>query len=296
MKPRPLHAILGLLLTGALQATPLNPDHVPDRANWFLHADLDQLRDTSVGGLMMEEVEKKHGKQLRAVKRMFSLNPFSDLHGVTLWGPGEKDQAAVVIKASFDREHLTDLISAAKDHETSAHHEQTVHSWKDDKEEAKTQHGAFFGEDLVVISEQKQLVLHTLDVLDGRADAMDTPVATEPASFLLGLASLEDLDIKGDDAELFRKARSLQARFHERNDRLHAELTIEAAAPRDATRFAKVLEGIVALGELGNEKIAGLELEHTVTVKGGTTVHASLSIPSTHVLQAMEEAGALGKP
>ena len=226
---------------------------------------------------------------------MFSINPFTDLHGITLWGPGEKDQAALVIKASFDREHLTDLISAAKDHKTSDHHGQTVHSWSDEKKEGKTQHGVFYGEDMIVFSERRKLVLQTLDVLDGRSEALEGSAGTESASFLFGLVSLEDLDIQGDDARIFRQVRSMQARFHEHGERLHCELTMVATGGEEATRFAKVLNGIVALGELTNENIANLKLDSTVTVKDGSTVHASMSIPSEHILQAMKEAGALGK-
>ena len=297
MKTKPLPALLSLLIAGILPAaaTPLNPDQVPGKASWYLHADLDNLRDTSVGTLLMESVEEKHGKQLRAVKRMFSINPFTDLHGLTLWGPGEKDQAALVVKGSFDREHLTDLISAAKDHETSDHHGQTVHAWADEKKEDKMQYGAFHGDDLIVFSEQRRLVLQTLDVLDGRSDALESASGGESASFLLGVANLEDIDIRGDDAHIFSKVRSLQARFHEEEERLHCEIKMTTTSNEEAKRFAKVLEGIVALGELTNENIANLDLASNIAVKDDTTVHASMSIPSEHLLEAMKEAGALGE-
>ena len=283
---------LGALLFGALTATaaPLQPEQVSSKANWFIHADLDELRTTQVGTTLMEAVEKEHGRQLKAVKRMFSLNPFTDLHGITLYGSGSKDEAVALINATCDREHLEDLIGASKEYETTDHHSNTIHSWKDDK--GKVQHGAFFGESLVVISERKKLVGHALDVLDKRADSMDA-MSTKSA-FMFGLVNLDGIDVKGDEAKMFEKAKSLQGRLFEQGDRLHAEIVIEAADKALAQRFQKVLDGIVALGELANEDLAALELGMTTTITDGNKVTATMSVPNNRILELMEEAGELG--
>jgi len=289
----PTRLLLSFLLLGALgtQATPLEPAQIPKEANWFVHADLDKLRESSAGQLVVGAIEEKHGNQLKAVKRIFSINPFTDLHAITLWGNGEKDQAAALVRATFDREHLTDLIGAADDHQTSNHHDDVVHTWTDKK---KTNFGAFVGRDLIVFSEQKNLVLLSLDVLARRSDATEKASPAGPASFLLGFANLDGIEIKGDEAKLLQQVKSLQVRFFERDTRLHAAIDLEAADPDKASRFAKVLDGIVALGQLTNEDIANLNLNTEVSVKDGNTVQATLSIPSDLILNAIKEAGDLG--
>jgi hypothetical protein len=292
MNTTKLFPSLGALLLGTIAATaaPFQPGQVSEDANWFLHADLDNLRNTQVGATLMEAIEKEHGRQLKAVKRMFSLNPFTDLHGVTIYGSGEEDEAVALIHATFQRDHLEDLIGASDGYKTTQHHSNTIHTWKDD--DKKVQNGAFFGKDLVIISEHKGLVSDALDVLDKRADGMKA-LSTQSA-FMFGLINLEGIDIQGDEAKLFEKARSLQGRLFEQDGRLHAELVIEAADNALAKRFQKVLDGIVALGELANEDLASLELGMQTSIKDGTMVTATMSIPNDRMLELMEEAGELG--
>jgi hypothetical protein len=112
---------------------------------------------------------------------------------------------------------------------------------------------------------------------------------------MLGLVNLENLDLRGDEAMLLEKARSLQCRMYEENNRLHAAMTIEATNGQEAKRFGKVLEGIIALGELTSDEIAKLDIRADVSMKDGSKVHAVLSIPSKHILSAMKEAGELSK-
>ena len=177
---------LGAIVLSALTATaaPLQPNQISEKANWFIHADLDDLRTPKVGTTLMEAIEKEHGRQLKAVKRMFSLNPFTDLHGITLYGNGEKDRAVMLINGTFDRAHVEDLIGASDGYKTSTHQDDTVHTWKDKQ---RTQHGAFLGDDLVIISEHKTLVVHALEVLNERKPSMEAGTfGTSPSAILLG--------------------------------------------------------------------------------------------------------------
>jgi hypothetical protein len=274
-------------------AGPINPDQISGQANWYVHADLDTLRGTEIGKTLMAAVEDEHGRKLKAVKRMFSLNPMTDLHGITLYGNGEKDKAVILINGIFDRAHVEDLIRASDGYKTSTHHEDTVHTWKDKE---KTQHGAFFGDDLVIMSEHKMLVVHALEVLNGRKPSMDAGTfGTSPSAILLGFANLEGIDIKGDEAKLLEKARALRIRFFEQGERLHAELVIHAANNDDAVRIRKVLDGMVALGQLDNEDLEELGIELVTSVEEDTDVTARLSAPSRNLLKLVDQAGKLDK-
>src|SRR5688500_13541667 len=76
----------------------LAPAEVPASAQWLLHADLDAMRDSETGKAVFAEIEVKHGDQLRAFKRMFSLHPITDLHDVTLYGDGKPEHAVALIE------------------------------------------------------------------------------------------------------------------------------------------------------------------------------------------------------
>ena len=288
----PVVALVGAALP--VHATPFKPAQVSGMANWFVHADLDALRSTETGKTLMEAVEAEHGAKLRAIKRMFSLNPLKDLKGITLYGSGEKDEGVVLIRAACDRAHLEDLIAAAKDHETSKHGDATVHSWFDEKKD-KPQHGAFHNDDLVIISDHKRLVRHALDVLSGAEPHLEAGhgYGTPPAPVLVGLVNLEGIDVYGHEATLVAKAKSVRARLMERNHRVVMEMTVEAADRAEAARFRKVLDGMIALGELAHDELAAIDLESSVTIDRGTFVTARLSAPNRHVLELIDHADKL---
>ena len=113
----PLATIIAAVLatTAIAGAAPFKPGRLPANTNWFLHLDFDGLRATDAGKELVARLEEKKGAQFRAIKRMFSLNPLTDLGGVTIAGPGKKDVAVVLIEGRFDRAHIEDIIAAAKD-------------------------------------------------------------------------------------------------------------------------------------------------------------------------------------
>ena len=292
MKTTKLLLPLGLLLLTVhpAPATPFSASEVSQDAKWHLHADLDSMRSSTMGRLMVSAIEKKHEDKMKAAKRMFSLNPLTDLQAVTLWGPGEKDQGVALIRGTFDRAHLEDLIGAADEHSTSNHQSHTVHTWED---KGTTQHGAFVGNDLAVMGRQKELVTLALDVLDQRAPGMAEPAAQAPSALLLGLADLQGLDLKGDNAKLIEKAISLGGRVFEDAGRLQAQGKVTAANAEDAQRIQSILEGMIAMAELANENLQALDLKSTIKIEGDTTVTATLSIANEPLLELVKEAGDL---
>ena len=278
---------LALFAAGSAQATPFTPDEVPAKANWFAHADLDTLRGTKIGSQIVAKIEDEHGAQLRAVKRMFSLNPVTDLQGITLWGTGEKDKGAVIIRGEFDPEHLTDLIAGAQDYESWEHEGTTIHTWRDEKKD-EIQFGSFPSSNVVVISGQKSFVIETVDVFGGRADALESGFESSETVFALGVANLEEMDVEGEESQMLEKAKTLRLRLFEDSEQMHAELTVEVLENQHATRLKRVLEGIIALGELSNDELAGMKLDSKVSVSDGTTVTASLSVPHDKMMKLLE--------
>ena len=199
-----------LAITGTLAAAPLKPDQIPAAAKWFLHIDFDGLRETATGKDLFAQVEEQHGRQFRAIKRMFSLNPLTDLAGVTLMGPGGKDMAVALIDGRFDRAHIEDIIGAADDYDTHRHGDFTVHEWTDDKK-GKPQFGAFVSDNLIAFSEQEGLLHDALDVLGGKKDSLPAdPYCKKNGAFAAGWARLADIEVDDEESQLLRKAEELR--------------------------------------------------------------------------------------
>ena len=63
-------AILLLALAASLPAAELVPARIPASAKWFLHADLDAMRESETGKAVFAQIEAEHGAKLTALKRI----------------------------------------------------------------------------------------------------------------------------------------------------------------------------------------------------------------------------------
>lgn len=288
MKP----ILLSLSLAGLLSAGEFRPELVAPDAKWWLHADLAAAKQTAPGQRMVEAIETKHGDQLNALKLMFSVNPMTDLNGITLFGDGRKDMAVAVIDGRFNREHLEGLVKAADDYKSHTHEGFTIHTWED---KGKRQHASFASAELLVFSHDQSLLHQALDVItSGKGLSSDDFTTTGPgAPFVVGSARISEVEMDEDESKLLRKAETLKVALHESNDRMKARMLLEVGDPRDGQRFKQVMEGFVALFELSDAMSNPEDMTFTVnTTGGGRTVNSAMSMPSSMMVDWMEKEGA----
>ncbi|MEM1083631.1 MAG: hypothetical protein AAGI48_05875 [Verrucomicrobiota bacterium] len=285
--------LLPLLLSAAAQAAPFEPGRVSQDAKWWLHADLDAVRNTAIGKRLVTEIEEKKGDQLNALKLMFSVNPLTDLGGITLYGNGKKDQAVALIDGSFDREHLEGILKAADDFETENHGELTVMSWTDEEKD-KRQHAAFVHDDLVAFSERKPLLIEALDVFSKNNGMVADPFVADAASqpFLIGTALLGEIELDDDESKLLGKADSLRIALAETGERMEGRMRVEVGKSSDGLLLGKVLEGIMALASLTDDRLGDADFRNSVsTADGGKTVECEMSMTSSGMITIMEQNG-----
>lgn len=288
MKP----ILLSLSLAGILSAGEFRSERVAPEAKWWLHADIAAAKQTAPGQRMVEAIETKHGDQLNALKLMFSVNPMTDLESITLFGDGRKDMAVALIEGRFNREHLEGLVKAADDYDHHTHASFGVHSWED---KGKRQHAAFASGDLLVFSHEKGLLHRALDVLASGSGLADDPFvsAESSAPFVVGSAQLSEVEMDEDESRLLRKAEVLKLAFHESGGRMDARMLLEAGSPADGKRFQRVMEGIIALGELSVALDKANEMTFTTNTSAeGRIVNSSISMPAAMMVEWMEAEGA----
>lgn len=288
------HLLLPCLFATALHAAEFNPAHVSRDANWWLHADLEAVRNTGIGKRIVETIEDKKGAQLRAAKRMFSINPVTDLRGITLYGDGRKDRAVAIIHGNFDRAHLEDLVAAADDYRSETKNGVVVHSWTDKK---KRQHAFFAADDLLVFSHFEDLLHGAMTTLkNGGMDPDPFVSAGAGAPFLVGSATLSEVEMDGDESELLGHAETLRIALAEAGGRMEGRMLVETADPADGERFRKVMDGMIALGELGNATLREADMRFEArSENGGRGVRCTLSLPVATMMTMMEQDGAFDR-
>lgn len=282
---------LAITLLTPLRAAELNPAQISPQANWWFHADLDGARASLVGKRMVTEIQSRMGPKLTALKRMFSVNPLTDLSSITLYGDGRQDHAVALIHGQFDRAHLEDLVKAADQYDATDHAGLVIHQWLD---KGKTQFASFAADDLLAFSHDPILLRQAIDVLSsGIGMAADEFVTASPSRPIIAAAvDMTEIEMDQETSRLVREARGMKFTLAETGDRMAARMRIDVQEPKQGERLRQVVTGIVALGQLGDETINALDLLFDARSSDrGRTITTTMSLPSMEMLQLMDAYG-----
>jgi hypothetical protein len=290
-------AIIPLLfLVGPLPAGEIVPSRIPPSAPWQLHADVDAMRASETGKTLFARIEADHGAKLRAFKRMFSLHPLNDLHGITLYGDGKPEHAVALIDGTFDRAHIEDVVRAADGYQPGSHAGYAVHHWKD---KGISQHAAFASDSLLVFSRQRDLLHDALDVLKANAPAKPDAffAANGGKPLIAASARLSEIDMPGDEARLVRMARTLRVAFNEHGGRFTVRIGAETADATNAEQLRRMLDGVIAFAQASDARFDGLDLRADLATDAGQpALKVALSLPVTEWIPLMEKAAGNASP
>ena len=92
------------------RAEPLDLSRVPAKAVWFMHADIDAARESTVINRMYERAMKMHPRleqMMTLATGMVGMDPRKDLHDITVYGlDTDKKNAVMIVQAAANREFL----------------------------------------------------------------------------------------------------------------------------------------------------------------------------------------------
>lgn len=277
--------LLALALVAAsaslASAEPLDLGRVPAKAVWMMHADMDAARESTVVKRMYERAIKKHPQletMLGMGTKMMGMDPRKDLHDVTVYGlDTDKKNAVMVVHADANREFLEKMVEKARDHKTMKHRDYTLHQWTHKGwkgREGETVVGAFFKDDVMVFARSAAQVEMALDVLAGKAEAVDgdSPLAgrVRPGSILVGRAVAIDPDTK---CPVLKQGRGYRVAMGENDGMSFYRARLEMDSEEAARQAEAVTEGFVALGKLrfGDEPQVMKLIDGVETTTSGST-------------------------
>ena len=102
----------------AVSASPVKRADLPAQPGFVLHLDCDALRPTAIGKFLLAEMSKPEAdNKFAAFQSMFSFDPRSALHGLTLYSAGSSPEDGVlVVYADFDAGRLVTMAPSVKYH------------------------------------------------------------------------------------------------------------------------------------------------------------------------------------
>jgi len=289
----PIAAVMGA--AGSAWAGQLETAWIPEDPSFVVHIDVEQLRETRLGQILLEDEFELGITQARGeVMSEIGVDPATELNGVTVYAIGPDIEAATVLLHTTDK--IDALIEALGEREDEldgygafTKRGRTIHSWDKDGEEPVYAHVMPLDEDrLVVVSQKLERVMSAVDVIEGEernfADARSPGLALKPDRDALLYAEFGALaEIPGLDpaSEILQHSQAIQAQLREVGEHLRFDFLVDAGSEERAGDISDVLTGTIALGRLiasDDPDLAFLkDLTRGLTVKAkGTRIAASL--------------------
>ena len=242
-------------------AGPMNPRYVAASAAWVLHLDLDLLKQTEVGKVVMDELNTEDAvRKLAALQAVFKFDPRKDLAGITVYGPdGKPEHGAAILRGSFDADRIVTLLRASDGYQSTSRGNTVIHSWTDANNPDPTRtYGAVAPDGAVALGRSAAAVGSAVDVLAGRAPCVTRSATLGrfdfPAGrpFLCVAADAAVVPTNGPAAamSLGQRTRAIEARLEESGGTLRARVTVEKETPELAVQLEQTMRGIIAIGML----------------------------------------------
>ena len=282
-------------------AAPLQRADVTANPAWLLQLDCDALRPTTIGKYILSEMEKPEAKvKLAAFQTIFNFDLRTQLHGVTVYGSGPAaEDGVLMIYADFDPARLVTLAQAAKDYQSSRHGDNVIHNWIDEKKKAKDgiqpRVFAAIQGNRVIFGQREESVARALDVFAvGAPNLASSKVFPElglPGNghFVEAAARKMKLPEGDPNAAILKMSQSVQLMLGESQQQFNGALTLVADNEEVAGHVQSIVQGLLALAKLQNDKPESVKVANAITLtKEGDRVVGNLVLPASVVVEIMK--------
>lgn len=287
--------IAGCLGAGVLAtpAAPLERGTIPADPSWLVHLDCDALRSTMIGQYVLTEMDKPEAKAKLAVfQSLFSFDLRTQLHGLTLYGTNASPEDGVlIVYADFEADQLTNLAKAAKDYQSSQHKDIVIHSWIDEKKKsditAKPRTYAALQGNRIIFGQRENQVMQALEVISSTTPSLKTSnrfpalgSIREP-HFFEAVARKMKLPDTDPNAAILNLSQTVQLVIGETQNRFQGTLTLVADSDEIAAHVLSIVQGLVGLVKLQNDKPESQKIAKALTFrKDGNQVTGNLTLPA----------------
>ena len=282
-------------------AAPLQRADVVANPGWVVHLDCDALRPTTVGHYVLSEMDKPGNKAKIAIfQALSSIDPRTQLHGVTLYGTGPgPENGVLMVYADFDADHLVNLAQAAKDYQSEPHGKNTIHSWLDDKKKVKNDvkpriYAAIQGNH-VIFSQREENVAKALDVADNKspnlAGSHVFPAIGQAGNGHVIEAAAQKTGLPDSDpnAAILKLSQSVQLFLGESQKQINGEVTLITDNTEVAGHVLSIAQGLVALAKMQTDKPESAKVANAISLKqDDEKVIGTINLPAGDMVEFMK--------
>ena len=301
MKTYLLVFLISTSMAGRAQAEEFDAKQVPAGVQWFLHLDVGGFKKTQLGKFVLGKA-KEMGPKLDKLAEQLQFDFREDLESATLFGEvaedGEQDKMAILFRGKFKKAPLLDSLQKKNAFKISRGAGHELLTWRDGKGgEQETHYGAIVNEGLIAIGSSKQRLVQALNVLKGKAPALQPKQLVglklkKGNYFLAAVVNVKDLPIP-PEAQAFN-VQSIGFRLGEQGNNITAQLLLNSVDADSSLKIQQMLQGLLAMVQLqiaaaddpeSKELAAGLQ--NLKITRQKNVVQVDLAFPVAKLLEQL---------
>jgi hypothetical protein len=291
-----------LAFSATTRALPVQQGIVPDDAKWLVHLDVDSLRESKVGNIVIKDVLAKPLAKLKSEMKIDGQLILQKLHSLTAFGTdfqkGPEANGVLMLNGDEEVQKIVEGFLAAQALQDP---NGGIKKLQDEPFVLYSAHNQLFVSPQlaghVVLSKSRQQIESLRNVLAGKARTANASkpfsgYATVTNSFFF-LAVAEGFNEKTalpPQAQILKKATGARIVLGERGDLLFANLSLKAKDPEVIQQIQQVLEGLKALATLAqSENKELLELAQATKVSADNKmVSVNVEYPLSKVIDKLD--------
>jgi len=255
-----------------LSAGQFQKSQVAAKARWVIHSDVTRLVGTDMGRYLLSQVDGlQGGSRLAVLQALANFDLQRDLSSLTVYGTNAIiEQGVTILEGTFDQARIVAGAQRGEAYLEFRHQGHAVHSWMprsgasdrgDDGTAAavKRLFACFAGPRLLLVSQSYDAVKTGLDVLDGRAPALEaSPLADamKPSTASSFLTAVGDLPPARGAAQhpLLRQTRRVSLDLGEAGSITEGQLVLLTDNLQAAGQMFVILQGMIASAVLQQDQ------------------------------------------
>lgn len=288
--------LLSVISACAVMATPVDSRQISADVGWAIHVDVDRLKETQAGKMLLDEVNKPENQQkIEWFQTVFGFDPLKAIRGVTLYGGVERaEDGVLLIRGDFDTNRLAQLPKGWPEYHEEQHGNHMVFSWIDKNKFDQPRVFAAISGDTVILSKKPGLVENSLDVIDGvkpslrNVNPFDGLGLNEGKAFLVGGVSKTGRFGPKPIASIVKQIKFIGVVVEEEDGKVKIDLPMRAFSPEATQSMADLARGIVALLTLQEDPNAVLLGKSITVTQKNETIISSLKLPVDDAIRLFE--------
>ncbi len=223
-------------------------------AIWTAQLDVARLRETPAGSRIWERIAAPDiAPRLDAFRAVFRFDPRTDLHTVTAYGTGNREEDTVaVIRGSFDADHIGTVIRGQRGHRLLDQDGHAIHGWTEGISPSlggpRRFYGAFSNPNTFVFGQDYTAVLQTLN-----AGKVTAPTLSGDSFLAMSMDAARIQTSDAAQAAILRFAESVSLSIASPGDMLRGKIRLSARDSEVAETLKTVLEGMLGVVRLQAE-------------------------------------------